>query len=87
MKNGQVPVSERALVARVNRVLVKREEILKRCARSSRWHGELGDYYIIDFNHNVILKKDVALEEIATELKALKAWEKLTVLDRVQEAE
>ena len=78
MKSKQkVPVSERALIQRINRKLVKDGELVKKC-REGRWDRELGDYYKIDFeNSNVIVEKYVDLEETGRKLGVLAEYEKL----------
>lgn len=51
------PVSQRALLARINRRLVKAGEHgqqMKSCSPRSRWHDDLGNYYIIDLETNAI---------------------------------
>lgn len=73
----KVPVSERALVARINRKLATRDEQLKRCRVSTRAYTSLGDYYVIDANRNNVLLSDVDLESLGRDLHALKPWEKL----------
>ena len=39
-------ISERALVARVNRVLSKEGQQIFTCRQNSRWYFEIGTYYI-----------------------------------------
>lgn len=73
----KAPVSERALLARINRKLVKDGEKLLRCKQSTRAYAELGDYYVVDTGANVILSKNCDLEETGRELGVLAAWEEL----------
>jgi len=47
-------ISERALVARINRVLAKDNEVLRTCRYDSRSFSTLGRYYIIDLYRNVV---------------------------------
>ena len=75
MSNATVPVSERALIARINRKLPEHEKLKK--LRGSRWENDLGQYYIIDQNMNAILHKHINVEELARELGAIKPWESL----------
>lgn len=77
--NTKAPVSERALLARINRKLAKDGEKLLRCKQSSRAYAELGDYYIVDTGANVILSKNCDLECIGRESGVLAAWEKVEV--------
>ena len=72
----RIPVSERALIQRINRKLKTDGEQLKKC-RSDRWRGELGDYFILDVTRNAILHKDVDLEEWGRELGVLGLAERL----------
>lgn len=70
-----VPVNERALLQRVNRVLAKRYETLKR--PRGRLREELGRFYLLDLNHNVIRDRSADLEALGRELGCLKEWEHL----------
>jgi len=74
----KVPVAERALVARINRVLAKSDEGLRRCRDGSRAFSELGRYYTVNFNRNLIVRKDHDLEELGRELNVLADFETLT---------
>lgn len=71
-----IPVSERALVQRINRKLKETGEQLKKC-RSNRWRGELGDYFRIDISRNAIVDKHIDLEECGRETGALALSERL----------
>ena len=74
-KGVKVKVSERALLARINRVLAKQDQKLIKCReRSVR---DLGDYYAINVPRNVIIKKDVKLEDIGHRLAVIKPYEEL----------
>ena len=76
----RVPVSERALVQRINRALAKDEweppPILKK-TRGARALVDLGEFYVIDQRRNLIVEKDVDLERYGRELGALEDWEEL----------
>ncbi len=74
---AKVPVSERALVARINRVLAKDDETLRRCRDDSRGFNELGRYYTVDFTRNVIVGKDHDLEKLGRKLGVLAPYEAL----------
>jgi hypothetical protein len=69
-------VSERALMARVNRSLVDSHEMVKK-ARGEYARRELGEFYLLDFNRNAILRQDLDLEDYAREIKVLLPYEKL----------
>ncbi len=73
----QVPVSRRALIARLNRHLKKDGECL-RTSRGERARQDLGDYFVIDVSKNHVINKDVDLEDLGRELGVLAAFEKLT---------
>ncbi len=78
-KKGQfrVPVSERALFARVDRTLKKRDEALRHCKEDSSSFNALGKYYIVDTARNVVVQDHVNLEGLATKLGILKSFEEL----------
>lgn len=46
-------ISERALVARINRVLKKTNELLKVCREDSRAYPTLGRYYTLNYHGNI----------------------------------
>jgi len=71
-----VPVTARALIQRINRALAKDNEILK-TTRGERAVQDLGQYYVLDFNMNAVMRKDVDIEEFGRQLGALKDFEKL----------
>ncbi len=62
-------ISERALFARINRVLAKSNEALRKCRQDSRAYQSIGPYYIVDVNRNSIIAsgitdlKDLAKDE------------------------
>lgn len=70
-----VPVSLRALVARINRKLAP-DEMLK-ATRGERWRDELGDFYLVDLDANAVMAKHVDPESYGRKLGVLKAWERL----------
>lgn len=76
MEVKKVPVTRRALLARVNRILAKEG----RAFRVSRSHGELsnlGEAYILDTYKNSPVYLNVNLKDMAEELGAIKAFEEL----------
>ena len=60
-------LSERALLTRVNRKLVKEEQRLHLCRENSKWSNELGRVYATDLK-NCVTQKHVCLEGLAMEL-------------------
>lgn len=70
-------VSERALIKRINRKLVKEQEQL-RVNRGDRWLTDLGNYYIVDFNTNFVTSSHFDLEKLGREMGCLSSWENLS---------
>ena len=73
----KVKLSERAVLARVNRALAKNDEILRICRKDSRGHLELGRFYSVDLSRDVVKSKGVDLEKWAREMKVMKPYETL----------
>jgi hypothetical protein len=71
-----VPISERALLARINRQLVKEDQKLAK-TRSEKAKVEVGDYYLLNFERNAILRMRVDLEDLGHDLGVLKRYEVL----------
>ena len=69
---SRASVSERALVARVNRQLVKRGERLRRYPPNSS-----GRYIIVRAGHDRIVTVDVGLVALAEGLGVFQKWEEL----------
>ena len=63
-----VELSERALLARVNRRLFNEMEVVRVCRENSRWYGTLGRHYAVNLNLNTIVAQHVSLEDWAKEL-------------------
>ena len=72
-KKSTVPVTERALVQRVNRYLAEKSEMLR------KWRSgqHVGDYYLIDWTKHVVIKERVELESFARDLGILQPYESL----------
>ena len=75
MKN-KVPVTQRALIQRINRALEKEGQILK-TTRGNKWRSSLGDYYVVDLNRNTMISTHVDLEELGREIKVLAPYESM----------
>ena len=73
---GAIPVTMRALLQRINRALAQDDEVLKK-TRGARAVQELGDYYVLDFNRNALVEKDVDPEELGRELGILEDYERV----------
>jgi len=73
-KTKQIPVTRRAVIARINRA-IHDDDLVLRTARSARAKLDVGDYFIVNSRLNAIAGKDVDLEAYAREVGALKAYE------------
>ena len=75
-KASGVPVSERALIQRINRKLAAQDEIV-RTARGGRAEQDLGRYFIVDVRIGGVVHSDIDLEEWGRELAVLRSYERL----------
>lgn len=74
----KVGVGERAIIARINRHLKKnRGAILRTCREGTRDFPNLGRFYVVDINHNVVVGENVDLGELARDIGVLKPWEEI----------
>ena len=75
---GKFPVSTRAIIQRINRVLAKNgsDEQLK-TARGWRYLQNCGQYYTINLHYNCIARHDVSPKDLARELGVLKPYEEV----------
>lgn len=73
-------VTQKALMARLNRRLALRGEILKKCAEGSTWHKSLGDYYLINVKSEGIVGFNKDLVQLARQEGALQTWEMMEVM-------
>ena len=76
-KREKVPVSERAVFARVDRALRQQGKALRRCRPTSRAFAELGRYYIINTDRAWIDTTHVDLQTFARKTWALGPEEEL----------
>ena len=72
----KVQITERALMQRIQRKLKHQDELLRKNA-SLRWQTDLGDFYIVDANRNILLSAHHNLEQLGRELGALRPYEEL----------
>jgi hypothetical protein len=72
----KLPVTERALFARVNRALAKKEERLCKSHPNSRLRYNIGTFYRVDQRR--VVATHVDLEAIASELGVLAGYEELS---------
>jgi hypothetical protein len=79
-----VPVSERALVQRINRALAQKHGkfgqsrigmVQLKKTKGGRAIQDLGEYYELDVYRNTIRSHHVDIEKLARELGALEKWE------------
>ncbi|MFB8828215.1 hypothetical protein [Azotobacter salinestris] len=73
----KVKVTERALLARINRALRKDNQQLYRCREDSQAYEELGDFYAVDTAQDVVMARHVDLAMWARDLGMLPDWEEL----------
>jgi hypothetical protein len=78
-----VPVSERALVARINRRLKKDWLRLVR-TRGQRAILDLGEYYIHEMRRNLAFDTYVDIEELGRKLGVLKEYERFAGLEELE---
>jgi hypothetical protein len=77
---GTVPVTERAVVQRINRKFLAEDGELGRelkKTRGVRAKAEFGDYYILNVGRNFIVGHHVDPEGLARKLGVLANWERL----------
>jgi len=72
---GKVPVTERALVQRINRKL---KQDWKRLCTGRNESSYLGRYYVVDTHRNTVLNFRIELETYARDLGVLQGWEALS---------
>jgi hypothetical protein len=72
----KVPISERALIQRINRKLKEKGARLhKTRGENTQAWIDCGDYYILNVDRNYVMQKNVGIEAIATDLGVLKPYE------------
>ena len=72
----KVPVTMRALMQRINRKL-KKEEVILKTLRTQRYEPDLGRYYAVNMQTNLITAQHVDPEQWGRELGVLRRWEVL----------
>jgi hypothetical protein len=71
-----IPVTERALIQRINRVLRRDGRILK-VTRAEQAVREVGQYYVLGLDRNAVRTLHVDIQELARELGVLRSFERL----------
>ena len=74
-KPTKTPVSERALLLRINRRLKSDLEAVKKTRGGPRRFSDLGDYYWVDYRRNFMLNHHLDLEAVGREMGVLAEWE------------
>ncbi len=69
----KVPVSERAIVARIRRALAKQEMLLKRSRGQAAVHS-MGEWYTVDY-HNILQYDNIDLGDLAKSLNVIAPYE------------
>ena len=75
-KQTHVPVTSRAIIQRINRVLAKDLQVLK-ATRGERAQLDFGDHYVLDQSRGFVVDTHVDIEEMARGLGVLKDYEEL----------
>ena len=70
-KGNKLPVSPRALLARINRKLAQQQHQMKRARAGTRLHQGVGDYYVLDVYRNAVVDMQCSLEVYAKDLQVL----------------
>ena len=68
-------ITMRALIQRINRVLIKDYEVLHKSRDNSKWFTDMGDYYIVDENKNTITASHINPVKLGKELGVIKPYE------------
>jgi hypothetical protein len=73
-RSERVPVTERALIQRVNRKLAASGQLLKK-TRGEAAEETIGAYYVLDTRRNTVVLSRVNLVALAQKLGVLQKWE------------
>jgi len=77
-KASKVPVSERAIIQRINRALAPRDMVL-RTARGQQMQLDVGHWYVVNTRINGVVQpyKHMDLADIAQDVGVLRGWEEI----------
>ena len=75
-QNVKVPVTARALLARINKALAKNGEKMCATRADTLAHAELGEFYIVNAEEAVTDQR-CTLDSVGRKLGVLKAYEEL----------
>jgi hypothetical protein len=75
----KVPITERALLQRVNRALADDGKVVNRPRGKPRADGpgDLGAFFIVDLKKKAVVEKNVDLVKLAKKLEVLRDYEQL----------
>ena len=76
-KLEKLKVSERALLARINRKIHDDDLMLRRCPSTRRDYLNMGDYYLVNWRINGLAGHHIDLEDYGREVGVLKDYEEL----------
>jgi hypothetical protein len=71
-----VPVTRSALIQRINRTLRKQDKLLKTTRGGEAIH-DLGEFYVLDVQHNRVIDTQVDVEALGRKVGCLRPWEGL----------
>jgi hypothetical protein len=77
MAKTLAPVSERALIGRINRRLGRDYKKLFKSRPGSRLEANVGRFYVVDVWRNTVVDTHVDLKSYGRELGVLAEWEQL----------
>jgi hypothetical protein len=61
-------VSQGALLQRINSLLADQHVMLRKTKHGKKWQDTLGAFYLIDFDRNIIVERNVDIVQKAKEL-------------------
>jgi hypothetical protein len=73
-EDGRIPVSQAALLRRINRRLVVNGEKLRR-TRGKKAVAQMGSWHVLDIRARRVVDGHVDIEELAREIGVLREWE------------
>ncbi|AWM07633.1 hypothetical protein [Bradyrhizobium symbiodeficiens] len=79
----KAPITPRALIQRINRRLRPKHQRLRMFRGNSRWWNDLGDFYVVDLEANLILHSHVEPVAFGRELGVVQPFEEV-VAEEVQ---
>jgi len=75
-RKQRVPVTERALIQRINRRLSRDLKQLK-TSRTANTQEMVGKYFVVDTFRNAVIETNVDPEEFGRKLEVLQLWEEV----------